>query len=281
MIIDDFSNDGSVERVRKLIQGYENKIKIIELDKNIGAAGARNIAIRRADAELISFLDQDDRYRLDKLEKQAEAISKNDVKLVHGNIVHMNEKGDIIREARGNRIRNNINYKQMSKKELSQNLFDLNSIRLGTVMVDRDAFLNLGGFDKDLFGGEDWKFWVEFATQYKMQHIDDMLYEKRTHPRQVGTTKSIQRSQGKIKALDDLLNEYDFLQDKSDKKRSLLVRQIAKRYILDGFPTKGKEALKNNLDLKKWRLKEISLYFLTHTGKFGASILNIYMGNKN
>jgi teichuronic acid biosynthesis glycosyltransferase TuaG len=67
LIVDDCSSDNSCE----LIEKYNDKrIALIELEKNVGAAEARNIAIRKAKGKYIAFLDADDIWMPTKLEKQ-------------------------------------------------------------------------------------------------------------------------------------------------------------------------------------------------------------------
>ena len=67
LIVDDCSSDNSCEIIRK----YDNnRISLIKLEKNVGAAEARNIALRRVKGKYIAFLDSDDLWESQKLEKQ-------------------------------------------------------------------------------------------------------------------------------------------------------------------------------------------------------------------
>jgi len=69
IIVDDCSKDNSVDYIKSLIKD-EKKIKLIALDKNVGAAMARNRALEVAKGQYIAFLDSDDIWMTDKLEKQ-------------------------------------------------------------------------------------------------------------------------------------------------------------------------------------------------------------------
>ena len=76
ILVDDFSSDNSVE----IIQAYQeksNKIKLIESDTNVGAAEARNIALREAKGDYIAFLDSDDMWLPNKLERQTQFMKSN------------------------------------------------------------------------------------------------------------------------------------------------------------------------------------------------------------
>lgn len=76
IIADDCSND-STENVVK--QFSDSRIKYFKLDKNSGAAIARNKAIEKARGRFIAFLDADDMWKPNKLEKQLNFMVKNNI----------------------------------------------------------------------------------------------------------------------------------------------------------------------------------------------------------
>jgi teichuronic acid biosynthesis glycosyltransferase TuaG len=78
IIVDDCSNDNSKDIISVLSEKDE-RIKSILLEENIGAAEARNIAIRQAKGKYIAFLDSDDLWNEDKLEKQIAFMNKKDI----------------------------------------------------------------------------------------------------------------------------------------------------------------------------------------------------------
>ena len=78
IIVDDCSNDNS----RNIISNFSKKdkrIRSIFLEENIGAAAARNIAIKKAEGTYIAFLDSDDIWIKDKLEKQIAFMNEKDI----------------------------------------------------------------------------------------------------------------------------------------------------------------------------------------------------------
>lgn len=73
-------NDKSSDNTKKIIEMYEkseSRIKLINLEKNQGAAVARNIALEEAKGQYIAFLDSDDRWKNKKLEKQLNFMKNN------------------------------------------------------------------------------------------------------------------------------------------------------------------------------------------------------------
>ncbi len=74
-IIDDHSNDKSTKIINKF-NNFDN-IKIIKLSKNKGPSFCRNYGMRISQSKYISFLDSDDTWSSEKLEKQTSFMEKN------------------------------------------------------------------------------------------------------------------------------------------------------------------------------------------------------------
>jgi len=73
-------NDMSTDNTENIIKEYaekDNRIRIINLTENSGAAVARNTAIENSLGRFIAFLDSDDRWKNDKLQKQLKFITQN------------------------------------------------------------------------------------------------------------------------------------------------------------------------------------------------------------
>lgn len=94
IIVDDCSTDDSVETVDKLSK-IDKRIKLIKLNKNSGAAVARNTAIEAAQGHYIAFLDSDDRWLPHKLETQVTFMRDRDVAFSYAAYEKMNEQGEI------------------------------------------------------------------------------------------------------------------------------------------------------------------------------------------
>lgn len=75
LIIDDCSVDNTYSCMQKLAQ-RDSRIRIFRNMQNAGAAATRNYGIRQARGRWIAFLDSDDLWRTDKLQKQMELLDK-------------------------------------------------------------------------------------------------------------------------------------------------------------------------------------------------------------
>jgi glycosyltransferase involved in cell wall biosynthesis len=92
LVIDDASNDGTSEVV-EAFQEKDDRIKLHVLPTNQGAGFARNIGIKAATGDFISFLDADDIWKPQKLEKQLEVMQEENFQVCFSSYELMNEDG--------------------------------------------------------------------------------------------------------------------------------------------------------------------------------------------
>lgn len=76
VVVDDCSKDNSVLIVKKMAD-KDKRIKLFGLNENSGAAIARNVALKESKGRFIAFLDADDLWKPDKLEKQVKFMKEN------------------------------------------------------------------------------------------------------------------------------------------------------------------------------------------------------------
>ncbi len=76
IIVDDCSNDNP-ELIIKNYQNSDKRIQYVRLSKNMGSGIARNEGIKKATGQFIAFLDSDDLWKEDKLEKQISYMLEN------------------------------------------------------------------------------------------------------------------------------------------------------------------------------------------------------------
>lgn len=93
LIVDDCSKDNSLNLIKSITKG-DDRIQLIALDENVGAAEARNIAIRQAQGSYIAFLDSDDVWKSDKLEKQLAFMKSENIAFSFTSYQPMSENGN-------------------------------------------------------------------------------------------------------------------------------------------------------------------------------------------
>ena len=92
IIVDDASNDNSRELISNIAE-RDNRIKYVFLTKNIGVAGARNIALEMSAGRYIAFLDSDDVWKEEKLTTQIDFMQLHNISFSFSSYQPMSENG--------------------------------------------------------------------------------------------------------------------------------------------------------------------------------------------
>lgn len=80
IVVDDKSTDNTVFLVKSFME-KDNRIKLIELDKNYRQGYARNVAVKKSESDYIMFLDVDDAYENTCVEEMYNKISADDAEM--------------------------------------------------------------------------------------------------------------------------------------------------------------------------------------------------------
>lgn len=96
IIVDDCSSDDSCLIINEFVQ-LDPRIKLIKLEKNSGAAVARNMGIDAANGRFIAFLDSDDTWLPEKLSEQVSFMIKNDYVLTYTQYHQVDENGNLLK----------------------------------------------------------------------------------------------------------------------------------------------------------------------------------------
>ena len=148
IIIYDDVNLNDLKFIKKFIENNP-KIKLIRNVKNLGAGPSRNIGIENSTGKIIAFLDSDDYWKSDRLEKQLNFMIENNYKFTFCNYNKI--------------INNKKKIMVLSKNKVVSHKKLLNDCEIGlsTVFLDRDII------DKDLFPPlktkEDYVAWLKIT----------------------------------------------------------------------------------------------------------------------
>ena len=201
IIVDDSPVDYPLrEAVRTAALGYENKRKDISVryiahDKNLGACAARNTGINNANGEYIAFLDDDDEWMPEKIEKQIEMIMTTNAALVYcGRICKDDETGDSSVE------KVEYNRGNVFKRLLYSNFVGSTSFPLINSRILREV----GGFDELMQSSQDYDAWLRIAEKHEIDYIAEPLVIYHTH----GGEQITSNPQKKINGLERLNQKY-------------------------------------------------------------------------
>jgi glycosyltransferase involved in cell wall biosynthesis len=162
-------DNGSSDDTKKTIQTLYPNIRYLTEDK-IGVSAARNKGIINARSEWIAFLDSDDVWKPEKLEKQLilNFEFKNKYRFIHTNEIW---------------FRNGVFLNQMKKHEKSGgNLFNkclkLCCISPSSSLIKKKIFDEYGLFDEDLKVCEDYDMWLRLTSKENVGYVSQPLVVK-------------------------------------------------------------------------------------------------------
>lgn len=199
LITDDGSTDKSVEIISKYCT-KDDRITVLVPDEHQGIARARNMSISRARGRFIAFLDSDDIWYPEKLEKQVGFMLENDIAFTYSSYEIIDTQGNpkkIVKDAG-----------VMSYKRYLRNTI----ICCGTVVVDRDK---TGHFATPVIDtSEDMSLWLIIMKRgFDAYPVPGPLHKYRVTP---GSASS-----NKIKASADVWRVYRKLEKMSLLKSSI------------------------------------------------------------
>lgn len=127
-IVDDCSDDDTADVLKPYLEKYPN-IRYTRLERNGGPAVARTEALRQATGKYVAFLDSDDLWLPEKLEKQIAFMEENGAVFSCTAYRHMDEEGNLLDVVRI----------PPKKTDYNKMLFLSNPVGNLTVMYDREA----------------------------------------------------------------------------------------------------------------------------------------------
>jgi glycosyltransferase involved in cell wall biosynthesis len=164
-------NDGSTDSTDEIARLYGElpNLKYIK-QNNAGQANAKNVGIRNCTGEFIAFLDADDLWSPDKLEKQMLLFDDREVGVVYCRAKYFDENNDLFEYDMTSR------YLQPQRGMVTEWLFFDNFVQFSSTVVRKECLERFGLFDETLKMGIDWDLWLRISTAYHFDFIDERLF---------------------------------------------------------------------------------------------------------
>lgn len=183
-------NHNSTDTSPVIINEFEKKdsrVKAIHLNINMGGpAHPRNIGMDKAVGKYIAFLDSDDVWLEEKLEKQLRVIEEENADIVHTLANRINENSVKIGKFKNQKVFNKLKY-ILNPKNI---IYYTNYININSVLMKKDNSIKFSE-DNNLVAVEDWKLWIESISQdKKIILIDEELLNYRVHNASISNRSS-------------------------------------------------------------------------------------------
>lgn len=177
IIVDDGSADNTAE-VMKNLAGKYPQVQCL-FNPHLMVSAARNAGLRHSTAPYIAFLDSDDIWHPQKIEKQMEAFSRQhdrELGIIYCNYDLMDEAGlPIVCEQKviSPTLRGNIHANLIGGNFVSGSA--------SAVLMKRAVLEKIGLLDETLTHGEDWDYWLRAAEFFNYDFVDECLVSLRVH----------------------------------------------------------------------------------------------------
>mgnify|MGYP003631852928 CR=1 FL=1 len=151
VIVDDGSDDDTAKVARSFADMLAPCALKIVTQPNLGAGAARNRALVEATQPLVAFLDADDEWLPEKLERSVAEMNADDYVLVAHDYLNVTPSGDEVCDCR---------QRFLAPPDPWIQLYRRGYIPSCSVVAKRDAVLAVGGFDESLRNAQDFDLWL-------------------------------------------------------------------------------------------------------------------------
>ncbi len=202
IVVDDGSTDNTKLVLDGLISGGD--IKYI-FQENQGPAAARNTGIKNSHGEFIAFLDADDIWSSDKLQRQMELFNNPSVGLVYSDVEYFGDpyKFKLFSES----------VRKFYRGRVTSDLLRHNFIPTSSVIVRRSLFDEAGYFLENnvkLGIGEDYHLWLRLSLLSEFDFVEDPLVRYRIHGSQVTNGSRLKTQRSLAYLYGDILKKKEF-----------------------------------------------------------------------
>ncbi len=170
IIVVDDASDLSVQTSLKDKYGetYDRRIRVIRNTTNLGGGESRNIGVEKAAGDFVAFLDSDDSWLPNKIEKQMRVFQTHpDVGLVYCNLLRIDKDANLVESNR-----------ELLDRDIWQHLLDgwMTFPNTSNLLFKKDTFVKLGGFDPELASCQDHDLWMRVGLKgIRVEYVSDGL----------------------------------------------------------------------------------------------------------
>jgi glycosyltransferase involved in cell wall biosynthesis len=177
-------DDGSTDNTKDIINSYGEQVRYI-YQENKGAASSRNTGIEASKGEYIAFLDSDDYYTAENLQKKLSFLESNSkIGWVYSDWQLIDDKSNYLDKGS---LRFNYFNKKLSGEIFEELFYKRNFIATDTVVIRRSVLEDIGFFDPTIPSQEEYDLWLRVSARYPVCYINEPLVIVTIHPDSLST----------------------------------------------------------------------------------------------
>ncbi len=270
IIVDDGSTDNTKEVVENF-QKQDSRINYIWMKNSGRPAKPRNIGIKNSKGKYIAFLDSDDEWMPEKLEKQIilfENSNINKLGFVGCNILNIDTLKNF------NKI-----YKMPRIRKLFKHLLIRNFLMTPSILVKKSVIEDVGLFDENFEVADDWDMWIRISQKYDFDFVDEVLVKRYIHTQSITQSSSIEKIIKEELYFINKYKSYYSIRAYMKRKEGLqnLYIKMARLHIKNNDIYAGREYFKKAITICPYLPKGYFNFFLS---MFGAKFYKLIMKHK-
>ncbi len=177
LIVDDGSTDGTLKKIQHI---NDPRIRVLR-QNNQGQTNALINGIKQANGELIARLDADDYSLPNRLMRQVEYMNS------HPKVLLCSSRFEELHQE--NLLPQRVQFVS-TNNEIKENICYFNPFAHSAVMFRRDAYLKVGGYNKNYKIGMDYHLWTRLMEIGEVHNIDEGMTVVRVHNESISSTQS-------------------------------------------------------------------------------------------
>jgi glycosyltransferase involved in cell wall biosynthesis len=211
IVVDNYSTDGTDDILSRF---SDRRISIIKINNGGSIAMSRNTILEKSRGEWIAFLDSDDWWKEDKLEKCAHNFRPG-IDLIYHDLIVVDEATEKTQSV-------SIKSRKLEKPVFKDLIIKGNTIATSSVVVRKTILNKVNGMNesKEMFGIEDFNTWLRISQITEgFRHIPENLGFYRIHSNNASLAKKFVRPSAAFieflplmskKEISTMNNNYDF-----------------------------------------------------------------------
>lgn len=161
-------DDGSSDKTREILQSYDDKRVRIFYQEHMGASAARNKGVEEAKGEYVAFQDSDDEWMPDKLYEQVDYMRRNYLKVCFCPYELHNGNTTTI-----------VPFEYLNRYKYENGIYEIlkytNVIGTPCLIAEKKIFSEIGKFDVEMPGLEDYELVIRIVQKYKIGYCPKIL----------------------------------------------------------------------------------------------------------
>ena len=251
IVVDDASKDNTPGVVQSF---SDRRIRYIRHETNKKEGGARNTGVENSKGEYIAFLDDDDEWMPDKLQRQVDLMDSSSLFVggVYTGFLKIDRKTGKTLARRVPTKRGNIFH----------DMFIQNWVATpSTVLIRKACFEKVGLFDVSIPFGADYDMWTRISREFHFEYIRDALVNYYVHENRLSHDYELM-----IKGMEMFNRKYEHFLALDKKHLSDRYHRLGVFYCLVGEIGKGREALLKAIKLYPFDIRNYFRFCLSLLG---------------